>query len=128
MSVIIIIAAYLLGFLMAMGGFGYVHTRETRKIREAAQADVQEAVDSRPHWEVKIDSPDLEEGPLVNTDTRALYIIWRFGERTNDGYIDLLQDYAGRLHVWVKPEGWTEPNGKIDALAGTGSDPKGWRR
>jgi hypothetical protein len=68
-------------------------------------------------WEIRITSPDVE-GPLLHIDTEILYLIWLHGARSNDGYFDILQ--MPRLHVWMKPLGWTEPD-RIAALDGTGT-------
>jgi hypothetical protein len=65
-------------------------------------------------WELKATTP---EGTILEIDTESLYFTWKYGgTRTNDGYIDLLE--MPRLHLWVKPKGWTEPD-RAAALDGT---------
>lgn len=66
-------------------------------------------------WEIRVTSPD---GNLVEIDTEALYHVWRFGSRSTDGYLDIAQ--MPRLHIWVKPRGWEEPDSRLEALDGTG--------
>jgi hypothetical protein len=72
-------------------------------------------------WDIRITSPDAD-GYLVDIDTEALYFAWRFmGGRSTDGYLDLLAGHRGRLHVWIKPTGWVEPDSRLAALDGTGA-------
>jgi len=66
-------------------------------------------------WEIKVTTP---EGTLLDLATVQLEAVWRFGDRTNDGFIDLLE--MPRLHLWVKPVGWTEPD-RSAAMDGTGA-------
>lgn len=73
-------------------------------------------------WEIRITSPD---GTLAEIDTEALYIAWRYGERSNDGYLDILM--GPRIHVWVKPKDWQEPESRLAQLDGTAALPPGLR-
>lgn len=89
-----------------------------------------------PQWEIKVTSRD---GTLLHLDTELLYTAWRFGSRTNDGFIDLLETSLmvrfSDFRVWMKPKGWTEPD-RTAQLDGTSALPKGlvaiprdwWRR
>lgn len=74
-------------------------------------------------WELMVTDPDTEE-PLVHVDGQALEFLWKSSDqRTLDGYVDILQ--MPRLHLWVKPKGWTEPTEeRVNALAGTGTEPR----
>lgn len=92
-------------------GFGVQTTRLQRLKRNASAI-----------WEIRITSPD---GQIVNVDTEALYSMWRYGERSNDGYLDILM--GPRIHVWVKPKGWQEPESRLAQLDGTAALPPGLR-
>jgi hypothetical protein len=73
-------------------------------------------------WEIRVTSPDAD-GDLVSIDTEALYHAWSYGQRSTDGYLDILQ--MPRLHVWVKPRGWAEPDERLAQLDGTAALPPG---
>lgn len=64
------------------------------------------------------------DGVLLHVDTTMLEMMWRTGDRSTDGYIDLLQ--MRRFHLWVKPVGWVEPD-RTAELDGTGALPPGYR-
>jgi hypothetical protein len=74
-------------------------------------------------WELKITSP---EGELLHLTTgEALEIVWRFGDRSTDGYVDILQ--MPRVNLWVRPSGHVEPD-RAALLDGTAALPDGMRR
>ena len=82
-----------------------------------------------PTLDLKVTTPG---GTMVSVDTFQLYAAWQVGRRTNDGYVDMLEEFGsgGRvaaLRLWVKPAGWTEPD-RTAALDGTGALPDGYRR
>lgn len=61
-------------------------------------------------WEIKVTNRD---GILLNLTTEDLESIWKYGNRSLDGYVDLLEDLLeqpGRLHLWMKPHGHIEPD------------------
>lgn len=77
-------------------------------------------------WELRVTTPD---GILVQFTTADLETIWRFGDRSTDGYVDLLGgQLMPRMHLWVKPAGWTESNYRIAQLDGSAALPDGMRR
>lgn len=67
------------------------------------------------NWELKVTTPD---GILLELTTQDLHALWRSGCRSNDGYLDILE--MPRLHLWVRPAGWTEPD-RAALLDGTGT-------
>lgn len=72
-------------------------------------------------WELKVTSPD---GTILETTMdEALEALWRQGDRTNDGYTELCRE--GRVHVWVKPAGYSEPD-RSQLLDGTSALPDAW--
>jgi len=73
-------------------------------------------------WELKVTTPD---GTVMDITTGDLETIWRYGSRSNDGYMDILQ--MPRVHLWVRPAGWDEPD-RTAQLDGTGALPEGMRR
>ena len=80
---------------------------------------------SRPRlleWEIRVTTPD---GVLLHVSTADLEAVWRFGDRSTDGYADILQ--MPRVHLWVKPAGWQEPD-RSHLLDGTAALPEGMRR
>jgi len=70
------------------------------------------------HWEIRVTTP---EGLVLSLDTTMLEAVWRYGDRSNDGYVDMLQ--MPRVHLWIKPVGWTEPD-RTAALDGTAALPE----
>ena len=78
----------------------------------------------RCEWEIKITTPD---GSLVDADTQSLYLLWKLGRRSTDGYLDLLEGYRGGVHVWMQPSGWVEPDARVRQLDGTAALPDGYR-
>ena len=79
----------------------------------------------RRQWEIRITSP---AGILVDVDTEPLYSLWKYGYRTTDGYLDLLEGFrVPGVHVWVKPSGWVEPEDRVAQLDGTAALPDGYR-
>ena len=74
-------------------------------------------------WELKVTTPD---GTMLNLTTRDLDAIWRFGNRSTDGFVDILLG-LDRVHLWVKPAGWEEPD-RTQMLDGTAALPDGMRR
>lgn len=72
----------------------------------------------RPDWVIRVTTPD---GVLIDITTGQLEALWRMGGRSTDGYADLLAGHRAGWHVWVKPEGWTEPDERLAALDGTGA-------
>jgi len=71
---------------------------------------------SRPPrvWEIKITSP---EGELLHVTTDHLDALWRDGDRSTDGYAEILR--MPRVHLWARPRGWTEPDSRLAQLDGT---------
>lgn len=80
------------------------------------------------HWEIRIATP--ADGTILLVGTSQLTALWAEIPHTNDGYVDLLEfSMFGRLpgmRIWVKPEGWTEPD-RAAQLDGTGALPDGYR-
>lgn len=62
------------------------------------------------------------EGVIFHVTTAQLEYMWRFGDRSNDGFVDILE--MPRLHLWIKPESWTEGD-RSQPLKGTGAAPGG---
>lgn len=75
-------------------------------------------------WEIRVTTPD---GVVLDVTTVDLEALWRFGARSTDGYTDLLDMSFPRVHLWVKPAGWTEPD-RISQLEGTAALPEWMRR
>lgn len=73
-------------------------------------------------WEIRVTTP---EGVVLDVTTADLELIWRSGDRSTDGYVDILQ--MPRVHLWVKPVGWTESDDRIAQLDGTAALPPGLR-
>ncbi len=75
-------------------------------------------------WEIKVTNRD---GTLLHVTTEDLEVIWRSGNRSNDGYVDLLDEsLPARLHLWVRPAGHVEPD-RSRLLDGTAALPYGLR-
>lgn len=75
-------------------------------------------------WKLKLTTSD---GVLLEiTTTETLEYIWRAGDRSTDGYVDILR--MPRLHLWVKPLGWEEPQERLAQLDGSAALPDGMRR
>lgn len=76
-------------------------------------------------WILRVTTP---EGIVLELDTVNLETVWRFGDRSTDGFVDLLE--MPRLHLWAKPLGYVEPDQRITQLDGTAALPDGmrWRR
>lgn len=115
------------GFLLGMIAMLAVLDRKYLKLLDAER------------WEIKVTSRD---GELHHWNTRLLPYTFRREPHTNDGFVELAKVEApvtidtiiidGKVHkttekmtnvfrVWAKPEGWTEPEGRIDALVDTGT-------
>lgn len=74
------------------------------------------------YWELKVTTPD---GTVLHVTTQNLEDIWRYSDRSVDGFADILR--MPRVHLWVRPLGWTEPD-RLAQLDGSAALPDGMRR